>query len=344
MPTLLIISNIILLIGLFYYSLKTGLKIKFTTFNNILTILLPIAVLAYITVKLPKLRERGSTLYDISYLVIITVVSIMTSYFDDSIDMSQLFGPYLEMFKELCVILVFLLLSTKLKSLRKILYGKHSLRHLIVCIVIFSLLGLYSSKFHINVDGSPANVRCLIVMISGLFGGPFVGLPVGLITGIYRYSLGGLTALPCAISTVLSGIVGSLIYVLNDKKFPKPIHAIVLMFLFTGFEMLMLFVLSPPEISFKHIRDIYPIMLFASVIGIALFSIVIKEEREKMNSENNDELGDNDEIKFLKSEIKELKGKTEKLKNETKGLKNETEELKSYNKELKNIIKDLRNE
>ena len=40
---------------------------------------------------------------------------------------------------------------------------------------------------------------------------------------------------------------------------------------------------DPPDISFPFIKDIYPIMLFASFAGMILFSIVIKELREQQD-------------------------------------------------------------
>ena len=150
-------------------------------------------------------------------------------------------------------------------------------------------------------------------MISGLFGGPFVGIPVGIISGAYRLSLGGTTALASAISTVISGVVGSLIFIWNDKKFPKAVPAIILMFLFTGFEMLMVVILTPPDLSFPFIQNIYPIMIFASVSGMLLFSIVLKDRKEKMNTTIRDE---EDKIKHLKNDLEEYSERIELLENE----------------------------
>lgn len=51
-----------------------------------------------------------------------------------------------------------------------------------------------------------ANTRIMGVGISGLLGGPIVGIGVGSIAGIHRYMLGGTTALSCAISSILAGL------------------------------------------------------------------------------------------------------------------------------------------
>ena len=51
-----------------------------------------------------------------------------------------------------------------------------------------------------------ANTRIMGVGISGLLGG-IVGIGVGSIAGIHRYMLGGTTALSCAISSILAGVI-----------------------------------------------------------------------------------------------------------------------------------------
>lgn len=320
---LLIISNIILFIGLIDYNLKSGINFNLGTLDYFSTVIPTIIILGFITSRLSKLRERKGSLYEIASLVMITIIGLMTSYFSGKSSTASLFGPYLEMFRALSVILIFILMSTLLEPFKEILRGQYTKKNLFICFLIFALLSLYATHFHINIEGAPANVRCMVVMIGGLFGGPLVGIPIGIISGAFRYSVGGSTALPCAIATIISGIIGSLIFIWNDKKFPQPIPAIVLMFLYTGFEMLLVVVMTPPDISFPLIQKIYPEMLFASVIGVILFSLVIKDQREKINSENaydeikddlEDELESNKEIQELKNEINWLKEEINELK------------------------------
>ncbi len=320
---LLLISNIALIVGLVNYHTKIGMNIDLETVQDISAILAAMIILGFITMKLPKIRDMGEhSIYGIIYLIIICVVGLMSSYFDAKIDTAAMLGPYLEMFKVLCAVLIFVILATNLKPFKEIINGKFTRKNQMMCLIIFAAVGLFSSYVFIRINDTPANIRCLIVMISGLFGGPVVGVPVGIISGAYRYTLGGPTALPCAISTVASGIIGSLIFVWNDRKFPKIIPAIILMFLFTGFEMLVVVVMTPPSISFPFVQSIYPVMVFASMIGMLLFSIVIKESKEKMNPSLIDE---EQELKEMKEEYDE---KIEELKNEIGELKSEIEEMK----------------
>lgn len=318
---LLLISNIILLAGLLNYYSNFGVNVEIETIDHIMTIIATIIILGFITTKLPVLRRReDSLLYEIGYLIIIAVVGVMDTYFNGEVGIPLSFSPYLQMFKILSVILIFVLLATKLKSFRGIIRGEFTPKNLLVCLVIFTILGIFASNYHIMVDGTPANVRCCVTLIGGLFGGPLVGVPLGIISGAYRFTLGGTTALPCAITTLLSGIIGSLIHQWNGKKFPKTIPAIILMGLLIGFEMMMIVLLTPPNISFPFIKSIYPIMLFASLIGIILFSMAIKQERLKIEKPHSPEKqkineletkleGHNEKIEELKNEIKRLEEK-----------------------------------
>lgn len=316
--SLLIISNIIFFIGLISHFSKFGINISLETFQDIAAAIATLSILGYVSGKLPKIKNRGDNpLYGMSYILIMCVIGIMTSYFGSKIDAKTYFGPYLEMFGILCGVLIFVILATNLKSFKEILIGNFTKKNQLKCLIIFAAIGLFASYAHVTVNDTPANIRCLIVMISGLFGGPAVGIPVGLISGAYRFTLGGATALPCTISTVLSGVIGSLIFIWNDKKFPKTLHAMVLMFLFTGFDMLIVVVLSPPDISYPLIQNIYPIMLFASVVGMLLFSIVIKELKEHINQPSIEE----EKIKELENKLEGYDKEIEKLKNEIKNLK-----------------------
>lgn len=309
---ILLISNILLFIGLIRYCSTIGIHISLKNFDDISAIIATMFILGYISLKLPEINDLGDhVLYGMAYVIVICIVGLITSYYGGKLNILTFFDSYLEMFKILCGVLIFILLATNLKSFKEILNGRFSRRNLVVCLIIFAMVGLFASYARVTIENTPANIRCLIVMISGLFGGPVVGIPVGIISGAYRFTLGGETALPCAISTVISGVVGSLIFMWNDKKFPRITEAIILMFLFTGFEMLLVVIMTPPDISFNFIKNIYLIMLFGSVMGMLLFSIGIESKKETNESQLSYEeqkiMEFEEEIKELKNEIKELK-------------------------------------
>ena len=319
----LLISNIILYCGIiWYYSHVIDFKLEFDTINNIFTLIATIIILGFISTRLPQFRKLGdSSIYEIGYLIIIGIFSIMLSFFNESAQSKSFLSPFLNMFKILSVILILMIIATKLKPFKELLHGKTTRKNQIICLVIFTVLACIASHVHIYIGGTPANVRCLIIMVGGLFGGPFVGIPAALIAGAYRFSLGGITALPCSISTVICGIVGSVIYIWNGKKFLRNLPAVILMFLYTGFEMLMIILLTPPNISFPYISHIYPLMLFASVLGMILFLMVIRESKEETPIHSYEEL----RINELENRLDEYGDKIDQLEEEINNLKNNRE-------------------
>ena len=320
---LLLIVNIVFFIGLIVYHSNFSIDFNLETTQSVAAAVASICILGYVSGRLPKLKGLGeSSVIGIAYSLTICLIGLIISYFGQIIDISLHFGPYLDMFGILCGVLIFVILATNLKPFQEILNRKFTRKNQLICLIIFASVGVFSSYAFVNINGAPANIRSLIVMISGLFGGPVVGIPVGIISAAYRLSLGGSTAIPSAISTVLSGIIGSLIFIWNDKKFPKIIPATVLMFLFTGFEMLLIIIMTPPNISFSFIQSIYPIMLFASVTGMLLFSIVIRGRREKLDGNPSEE---EQKITELENELKEYGEKIEKLENEIEELKKNNE-------------------
>lgn len=81
---------------------------------------------------------------------------------------------------------------------------------LVIMFGLFGALGTYTGNV---VFKSYANLRGMVVITAGLFGGPVVGFGVGLIAGGHRYliDIGGFSALPCALATLLEGTAAGLV-------------------------------------------------------------------------------------------------------------------------------------
>ena len=320
--TVLLITNIIFYISLlivFYKDIINGIT-NFGLINNIFLIVSAIIILGFISTRLPQFRKgnKGS-IYEIGYLILFGMVSIVVSYFNKSTEFDYIVMPLLDMFKVLSVMLILTLIATKTKAFKGVISGKISKKTIIYCFIIFSILGILSSIYYVNVDGTPSDVRNLIIMISGLFGGPYVGIPSGIIAGLFKYSQGGATALPCAVATVICGIIGSLIHVWNNGKFPKTRHSAILMFLFIGFDMLLIVVLTPPYISIAYIRNIYILTVFGSVIGMILFSMILNETKTKNTTINYEDL----KLKEMENTLDEYDERIENLEEEIRELKNQ---------------------
>ncbi len=74
--------------------------------------------------------------------------------------------------------------------------------------------GIFGTYFGLDVKGAILNNRNIGVVVGGLLSGPVVGLVAGLIAGTHRLliDIGGPTAIPCAIATVLGGLFSGLLY------------------------------------------------------------------------------------------------------------------------------------
>lgn len=85
---------------------------------------------------------------------------------------------------------------------------------LTVLTLFFTLFAIFSTYTGVYVEGSLVNVRIISIVSGGILFGPWVGIPVGLISGFHRYliDLNGPSSIPCLITSVLAGIAASWIH------------------------------------------------------------------------------------------------------------------------------------
>lgn len=185
----------------------------------------------------------------------------------------------------LSVVLILTFIATKSKSFKATVRGKISRKSIIWQAIIFCILGVLASYFTLDVNGIPANARNLVVMIAALFGGPYVGIPVGIVAGVWRYFLGSAIALPCAVATILCGFVGGIVYKWSDGKFLTPFNGAVLMFLYSGFDMFIVSVLTVGGGGLLIANALYAPMTFTAVLGIILFTMFLTEKKDEVSHE-----------------------------------------------------------
>ena len=337
--SILFVFNILLFINLFAY-ISILKELNFYAFHEVGTIIAAIIILGFISTRLPKLKEStDGSIYEIAYLIIIGILSITISYFNKSTNGESLWAPFLEMFRMLAVMLIFLFIATKSKSFRSLIEKKTSRRSQICLIIIFSILGILASYFTLDVFGAPANARGLIVMIAALAGGPVVGIPVGIIAGVWRFSLGGPTALACAVVTIIAGFVGSLIHKWMGGKFLSPFKAALLMFLFSGFDMFIITVLTPKQ-GVMIANALYAPMTFASVLGILLFTIFLDEKKEEFwIRENIEQINQNKEGISINKENISINRENISVNNEN--IVSNAEKISELSKKLKELQEEL---
>ncbi len=203
-----------------------------------------------------------------------------------------------------CVIVVVAYIISRTSFFRGILQKKFTIKNQILMIAAFGAISIFGTYSGINIMGAIANVRDLAPMIAGLVGGPYIGLGVGLIGGVHRLLLGGPTAVACTLATILAGLFGGLIYVLNKGKFIGIIGAVVFAALMESFHMILnLFITKPYSVALTITQELSGPMILANSLGMLIFAFIISNLlKEQKTKEERDEYLD--ELERHKYELK----------------------------------------
>lgn len=183
----------------------------------------------------------------------------------------------------ICVIVVIAYLFTRSRLFAEVLDGHPTLKTQAFLILIFGIISIYGTISGISVLGAIINVRDLGPMVAGLIGGPVVGLGAGLIGAAYRMTLDGPTVISCSLATVLAGIFGGVIYLLNNKKFIGVTGAVAFAAFMEGIHMVLaLFIVSPLSTATAIVASALFPMIIANMAGMFVFAfIIVNVEKER---------------------------------------------------------------
>lgn len=190
------------------------------------------------------------------------------------------------------VVIVLAYILTRTKVYASIVSAKKiSLKQSLALILVFGLFSIFGTLGGIDVSGAIANIRDLGPAIAGLVGGPLVGLGAGLIGGIHRFFLGGLTYIPCSISTVLAGLVGGLIYQFKKGKLVGITGSVIFMALFEAFHMgLALVIVKPFSTILPIIQSVSLPMILTNSLGMGIFTFIIHNLIHEQETQRSKEL------------------------------------------------------
>ncbi|CAM2920197.1 sensor histidine kinase [Moritella viscosa] len=187
--------------------------------------------------------------------------------------------------QQMCVYLVFAYLLSKTPIFMPLLNISSRWEHKLSCYLLFSVFCIMGSYFGLQYQDAIANTRAIGAVMGGLFGGPIVGLGVGMTGGMHRYFMGGFTDLACAISTSVEGLIGGLLHVyllrknkINDLFKPQVIFLITLIAELTQMAIL-LAVAKPYEQALTLVSQIALPMITANTIGAVLFMSIIEDRK-----------------------------------------------------------------
>ncbi|MFF2019218.1 LytS/YhcK type 5TM receptor domain-containing protein [Paenibacillus sp. NPDC058177] len=129
--------------------------------------------------------------------------------------MQHTFTILMQLFERAALLLMCLFVLTRLPRFKEIFQkGAYAPQELAIVTVVFSLFAIFGTYSGINVEGSLVNVRIIAIMAGGILFGPWVGLITGVISGVHRFliDIGGVTSVPCLITSVIAGVVSGIIY------------------------------------------------------------------------------------------------------------------------------------
>lgn len=195
----------------------------------------------------------------------------------------------------MCVVIVVAYLLTRTALFREVLKGKVTWRSGIILTVLFGLVSIFGTYSGLDILGAKVNVRDLGPMIAGLVAGPFVGIGAGLIGGLQRLTMGGVTAVPCSIATIVAGLLGGIIYLANRRRFVGVKGAVLFAIFMESLHMLInLIMVTPWDTAWAIVSSIGVPIIFANALGMAVFSFIIanymkeeatKEDRDRLTGE-----------------------------------------------------------
>ncbi|EMO0471094.1 LytS/YhcK type 5TM receptor domain-containing protein [Pluralibacter gergoviae] len=195
------------------------------------------------------------------------------------------FNLVLLLLQQMCVFLVIAWLMSKTRLFIPLMQVTVRLPHKFLCYVVFSIFCIMGTWFGLHIEDSIANTRAIGAVMGGLLGGPVVGGLVGLTGGLHRYSLGGMTALSCMISTIVEGLLGGLVHSIllrrgrSDKIF-NPVTAGVTTFIAEAVQMLIIILIARPVNDAVHlVQSIAAPMMVTNTVGAALFMRILLDKR-----------------------------------------------------------------
>ena len=133
----------------------------------------------------------------------------------------------------------------------------------------------------IRIIGAISNVRDTAPLVAGFIGGPLVGIITGFIVSLHRFLLGGFTQIPCALATLIAGILAGFL----SKRFKRALSywlAIIVIICLELFHMILILIISKPySQSIALVKEIVIPMVVGNTTGIFIFVFILRNIANK---------------------------------------------------------------
>ncbi|MDT2010843.1 sensor histidine kinase [Carnobacterium divergens] len=224
-----------------------------------------------------------------------------------------MFNLFIMMMERVGLIILLAYLLVNVPYFKTILLNREWLSSKIQLMAVFTLFAIISNFTGVEItankiistdfltvlsdNASIANTRTLAIGVSGLIGGPFVGLGVGMLAGMHRVIQGGGTSLFYLLSSSLVGILSGLVGARFARKnqFPSPLQAAGIGALMELVQMLFVFLfsgtLAEGWLLVKFIA--FPMILLNSIgtfIFLSIITSTLKQEEQMRAVQTHDVL------------------------------------------------------
>ena len=184
----------------------------------------------------------------------------------------------LPLLERMALVILAVLLFSRTGLFRKAVKSECTLLQKALFSVFFGFLAVYGTLRGIEVQGAIANIRDLAPLMAGALGGPVAGTLAGIIGGIHRLSVGGFTAIPCSLATILAGLMAGILSkrIRGENLLAK---GTTLAIAFEVFHMALILALARPfSEAMKTVGQIALPMIAANAAGMLVFLYLFREK------------------------------------------------------------------
>lgn len=211
---------------------------------------------------------------------------LILAYHDEIV--SFLEHSFLVLIEKVCIIAGIAGILVYTNFFQEILDKKFTTRNRLLAIITFGSISIFGTYSGLELYGAIVNVRDLAPMVAGLTGGPIIGTCAGLIGAVHRYSLGGSTAFPCSLATVLAGFFGGMVYVVCGRRFIGTAGAVAVAIIMEIIHLtLALLITSPYSYAVVIVRAVAVPVTLSNAFGMLIFALIISnyiKRREKVKT------------------------------------------------------------
>lgn len=183
-----------------------------------------------------------------------------------------------QLLEDMCFSAIIAYLLGRNRRIMEMAINPYSFLPWLLFTLIFSLLSIISTYYGTQIGGALASTRIVGTLMGGIIGGPYVGLSVGIISALHRYSLGGFTAASCAFATLLAGIfAGQLRHRIGFHRLNWQIAVVVAILAEIMQKSFTLIFAKPFETALAFEKIVAIPTTFVTVTGVGLFVLILKD-------------------------------------------------------------------